>query len=278
MTDDFTRFELESWQRVAEKYEATWSGLTRSFIPALLAAVNIRNGVRVLDVACGPGYVAAAAKAAGGEPVGVDFSSEMVRLARERNPDIEFKVGDAQALDFPEASFDVAIMNFGLLHLSKPEKAITECARVLVRGGRFGFSVWAGPHLSAGARIVEDAINEYANKNVDIPEGPDYFSYSRKKTCVISLAKAGFDPATFLFETAVAEWTVPSSTFLFESELHAGVRTAALLVRQSRETLERISNRIAESVSAYAKGDGYAIPFAAHIVSARKQELVPPRN
>lgn len=270
MTDPFTKFELESWQRVAEKYEAAWSGLTRSFIPALLAAVNIRNGVRVLDVACGPGYVAAAAKAAGGEPVGVDFSSEMVRLARARNPDIEFKVGDAQALDFPEASFDVALMNFGLLHLAEPEKAIAECARVLVRGGRFGFSVWAGPDLSVGARIVDDAIKEYANKDVDIPQGPDYFAYGREKTCSISLEKAGFDPATFLFETVVADWMVPTPTFLFESELHAGVRTAALLVRQSRETLERISNKIAAAVGEYREGDGYAIPFAAHIISARK--------
>jgi ubiquinone/menaquinone biosynthesis C-methylase UbiE len=278
MTHPFTKFEHDSWQRVAHKYEVAWSDLTRSFIPALLAAVNIRNGVRVLDVACGPGYVAAAAKAAGGEPIGVDFSSEMVRIAGERHPDIEFRVGDAQALDFPDDSFDVAIMNFGLLHLAEPEKGIAECARVLVRGGRFGFSVWAGPHLSAGAKIVDDAINEYANKNVVIPQGPDYFTYSREKICAISLARTGFDPTTFHFETVVADWMVPSPTFLFESELHAGVRTAALLVRQSRETLERISNKIAESVSAYAKGDGYAIPFAAHIISARKKEPVPPRN
>src|SRR5688572_32752824 len=68
-----------------------------------------------------------------------------------------------------------------LFRSSKPEKAIAECARVLVRGGRFGFSVWSSPHLSVGARIVEDAINEYANKNVDIPQGPDYFS-DRKST------------------------------------------------------------------------------------------------
>jgi len=270
MNDSFAQFEYEGWQRVAEKYESAWSGLTRSFIPALLAAVNIRNGVRVLDVACGPGYVAAAAKAAGGEPVGVDFSSEMVRLAQQRNPDIEFRVGDAQALEFADSSFDVAIMSFGLLHLAHPEKAIVECARVLCPGGRFGFSVWAGPDLSAGARLVEDAINEYADKNVDVPQGPDSFTYSREKTCLFNLAKAGFDPSTFVFETVVTDWIVPSPTFLFESELHAGVRTAALLARQTGKALERIANKIADSVSAYAKGGGYAIPFAAHIVSARK--------
>jgi len=270
MSSSFAQFEHKSWQRVAEKYDAAWSSLTRSFVPALLVAVNIRNAVRVLDVACGPGYVATAAEAAGGVPIGVDFSSEMVRLARERNPHIEFREGDAHRLDFPDGSFDVVIMNFGLLHMSDPQKVIGESARVLCKGGRFGFSVWADARVSVGAKIVQDAINEHANQDVEVPQGPDYFAYSQQKTCQAALAGAGFDPATFHFETVVAEWLVPTPTFLFESELNAGVRTAALLAAQSSETLEKISRHIATSINEYAKGPCYAIPFAAHIISARK--------
>lgn len=270
MSSLFAQFEHKSWQRVAEKYDLAWSSLTRSFIPALLVAVNIRNGVRVLDVACGPGYVAAAAEAAGGVPIGVDFSSEMVRLARERNPHIEFREGDAHALDFPDGSFDVVTMNFGLLHMSDPQKVIGESARVLSKGGRFGFTVWADTRVSAGTKIVQDAINEHANQDVELPQGPDYFAYSQQKTCQAALARAGFNAASFHFETSVSEWLVPTTTFLFESELNAGVRTAALLAAQSSETLQKISRDIATSVNKYAKGDGYAIPFAANIISARK--------
>lgn len=270
MSSSFAQFEHKGWQRVAEKYEAAWSSLTRSFIPALLVAVNIRNAVRVLDLACGPGYVAAAAQAGGGKPVGVDFSSEMVRLARERNPGIEFFEGDAHALNFSESSFDVVMMNFGLLHMAGPEKVISEICRVLCPGGRFGFTVWADPSVSPGAKIVQDAIDEYANKDVDVPHGPDYFAYSQEKTCQEALARAGFDPATFNLETVVSDWLVLSPTFLFESELNAGVRTAALLAGQTPDTLEKISHHIAKSVDVYKKGDGYAIPFAAHIISARK--------
>jgi ubiquinone/menaquinone biosynthesis C-methylase UbiE len=267
----FTDFEHKGWQRVAERYETAWSSLTRSFIPALLVAVNIRNGVRVLDLACGPGYVAAAVEAAGGIPVGVDFSSEMVRLARERNPHLEFYEGDAHALDFPDASFDVVMMNFGLLHMADPQKVIEEIARVLRPGGRFGFSVWAEPHLSAGAKIVDNAIKEFADQDVDVPKGPEYFAYCQQKTCRAALTKARFDPATFHFETVVAEWTVPTATFLFESELNAGVRTAALLAAQTPETLEKISRQIEEAVAEYRVDEGYVIPFAAHIISARKR-------
>lgn len=275
--NEFTEFEHKSWQRVAKKYEKAWSSLTRSFIPALFAAVNIRNGVRVLDLACGPGYVAAACEAAGAEPIGVDFSSEMVHLAREQNPHIEFREGDAHALEFPDESFDLVIINFGLLHMADPQKVIDECARVLCAGGRIGFTVWADPRLSPGARIVQHAITEYANQDVPVPQGPEYFTYSQPRACQAVLTKAGFDPSTFKFETVCSEWLVPSANFLFESELNAGVRTAALLAAQEPDTLEKISRYIADAVRAYEKGGGYAIPFAAHVVTGRKKRKIQPR-
>lgn len=269
--NEFAEFEHKSWQRVAEKYGAAWSSLTRNFIPALLVAVNIRNGVRVLDLACGPGYVAAASEAAGAEPIGVDFSSEMVRLAREQNPSIEFREGDAHALEFPDESFDVVMINFGLLHMSDPQKVITECARVLCAGGRIGFTVWADPRLSVGAKIVQDAIVEYANQDVRVPQGPEGIAYTQPRACQAVLTKAGFDPSTFNFETVFSEWLVSNPNFLFESKLNAGVRTAALLAAQTPETLEKISQHIAGAVRRYEKAEGYAIPFAAHVVTGRRK-------
>lgn len=270
--NDFAEFEHKSWQRVAEKYESAWSSLTRSFIAPLLVAVNIRNGVRVLDLACGPGYVAAASEAAGAVPIGVDFSSAMVQLARQQNPSIEFCEGDAHALEFPDESFDVVMINFGLLHMTEPDKVIGECARVLCTGGRLGFTVWADPRLSAGSRIVQNAVNEYANQEVGVPQGPDYFAYSQPKACQAVLTKAGFDPYTFKFETVYSEWVVPDANFLFESELNAGVRTAALLAAQTPEALKKISEHMGNAVRGYERGDGYAIPFAAHVVTCRRKK------
>ena len=104
--DPFTRFEYEGWQRVASRYPQAWSGLTRLFIPALLEELRVRPGHRLLDVACGPGYVSEAARALGAETLGVDFSPEMLRLARERNPGLDFRLGDAMALGVENDSFD----------------------------------------------------------------------------------------------------------------------------------------------------------------------------
>jgi len=110
-----------------------------------------------------------------------------------------------------------------------------------------------------------------------VPQGPDYFAYSQPRACQAVLTKAGFDPYTFKFETVFSEWLVPSANFLFESELNAGVRTAALLAAQTPEALEKISQHISNAVRGYQKGDGYAIPFAAHVVTGRRKKKPPQR-
>ena len=161
--DAFTQFEFNGWQRVAGKYESAWSSLTRLFVPHLLEATHVSHGTRLLDVACGPGYVAEMARASGAVSMGTDFAPEMIRLARSRNPDIEFRVGDAQDLQFDDESFDAVIMNFGVLHLSRPEAAFAEARRVLRPGGYFGFTVWASPEHSAGIRIFEQAVRAHAD-------------------------------------------------------------------------------------------------------------------
>ena len=164
--DDFARFEHEGWQRVADKYDSVWSPLTRQFIPSLLADASVSAGMLVLDVACGPGYVSAAAKQLGAVATGIDFSEKMVAIAKRMFPEIRFTQGDAHDLPFEDGSFDRVLMNFGLLHVSHPEKACAEACRVLKRGGKFGFTVWAGPEQNPGAKIVNDAIEAYANLDV----------------------------------------------------------------------------------------------------------------
>ena len=62
MEDEFAQFEHKGWERVAAKYHSVWYPLTWQFTPSLLAAAGILSGMSVLDVACGPGYVSAAAK------------------------------------------------------------------------------------------------------------------------------------------------------------------------------------------------------------------------
>jgi SAM-dependent methyltransferase len=224
----------------------------------------------VLDVACGPGYVSAAARQRGAIPTGVDFSNKMVALASQIFPGIDFMEGNAQKLPFADASFDRVLMNFGLLHLSRPEKACSEAFRVLRAGGKIGFTIWAEPHENPGGKIVNDAVEAHADLNVDVPEGPSKFSYAEKEECRNALQRSGFDGGSMIFQTRCVEWNVPTPRYLFEAERDAGVRTAGLLARQTSDRLDAIMRTIEDGVRHYAKADRFAIPMAAHVIVVSK--------
>ena len=270
MSDAFTKFEHEGWERVANKYDSTWSSSTRQFIPPLLDAADVSTKMSILDVGCGPGYVSAAAGERGAIPIGLDFSEEMIAIAKKKFSRIEFRQGDAQNLPFPDARFDRVVANFALLHLANPERACAEASRVLEPGGRFAFTTWAQISENPFVKLVDDAIRAHANLDVDLPSGPPYYLFENEEEFRNALERAGFDGTSMTFKVHRIEWNVPSAQFVFDAELNAGVRTAGLLARQTPEVLRKIQAAIEKAVQPYAKGDGFAIPKAAYIVAASK--------
>jgi ubiquinone/menaquinone biosynthesis C-methylase UbiE len=268
--DDFTRFEHEGWERVADKYDSVWSSLTRQFIPYLINDARVSASLSLLDVACGPGYVSAAAKKLGAIPTGIDFSEKMIGIARMVLPDIAFIQADAQHLPFEEGCFDRVLSNFGLLHVSHPEKACAEACRVLKSGGRFAFTVWAGPQENPGAKIVNDAIEAHADLNVQLPEGPPRYLYSEREECRNALARAGFDRESMSYHTRSVEWHLPTAGYFFEAERDAAVRTAGLLARQSPDRLNTIRIAVEEGVKRYARGNEFVLPMTAHVIAVSK--------
>src|SRR4051812_24363420 len=131
----FHDFEQAGGERAAAFYGDAFGGLTAQTAPALLDAARVARGARVLDVASGPGFIAREAAGRGAEVIGLDFARAMVAEARRRNPAIDFREGDAEALTFDDGSFDAVAMNFGMLHLARPDTAIAEAHRVLRPGG-----------------------------------------------------------------------------------------------------------------------------------------------
>src|SRR5919201_3514129 len=99
-TAAFHDFEQAGWERAAEHYPNAFGDLTSQAAGPLLDAVAAGPGTRVLDVATGPGFVAAAAAARGAVVTGLDFSSAMIAEAQRWYPRITFREGDAEALPF----------------------------------------------------------------------------------------------------------------------------------------------------------------------------------
>jgi demethylmenaquinone methyltransferase/2-methoxy-6-polyprenyl-1,4-benzoquinol methylase len=96
---------------------------------------GLRPGGSALDVACGSGKLTAelAKLAGGGRVVGLDFSPQMLEVARREHPRIEFIEGDALNLPFDDATFDVATIAFGLRNLAVPVDGLREMRRVVRR-------------------------------------------------------------------------------------------------------------------------------------------------
>jgi SAM-dependent methyltransferase len=112
----------------------------------LVKFARMASGQTVLDVACGTGVVAVAAGRLGAKVHGLDISPALLERARQNatiaGVEIDFVEGDAEALSYPDASFDIVVSQFGHIFAPRPEVALREMLRVLKPGGRIAFSAW----------------------------------------------------------------------------------------------------------------------------------------
>jgi demethylmenaquinone methyltransferase / 2-methoxy-6-polyprenyl-1,4-benzoquinol methylase len=134
----------ELFSALATRYNVMtdlWTlGLHRVWKRQAMELCALRRGEQVLDVATGTGDLAFLEEAAvgpEGQVVGVDSCAAMLQVARGRQPGgVEFQEGDAMDLRFPDASFDVVTISFGLRNVADRGQALREFRRVLRPGGR----------------------------------------------------------------------------------------------------------------------------------------------
>jgi SAM-dependent methyltransferase len=262
----FRAFEHAGWETIPTRYHEAFGNLTTQAIEPLLEAVDVRRGVRMLDVATGPGYVAAVAAQRGAHVMGVDFSAAMVAEARRRYPAVTFREGDAEELPFPDNSFDAVVMNFGLLHLGRPEQALAEAHRVLRAGGKLGFTVWAKPEEAVGFGMVLSAIQNHGSMHVPLPPGPPFFRFSDSAECRRTLLEAGFVAPEVRLVPQV--WRLRSPDALCEIMQASTVRTAGLLRAQTSEAFQTIRAALRDAVGSYQKGDTIELPMPAVLATA----------
>jgi SAM-dependent methyltransferase len=112
----------------------------------LCEAVDLRSGQSVLDVAAGNGNASLAAARRWCDVVATDYVPALLERARERAAaerlPVEFREADAEALPFPDGSFDVVVSTFGVMFTPDQDRAAAELARVCRARGKIGLANW----------------------------------------------------------------------------------------------------------------------------------------
>jgi ubiquinone/menaquinone biosynthesis C-methylase UbiE len=136
------------------RQQAAWSsgdyaliGTTLQIVgEELCEALDVRSGQKVLDVAAGNGNASLAAARRWCDVIATDYVPALLERARERAAaerlDIEFREADAEALPFPDASFDVVVSTFGVMFAPDQDRSAAEMVRVCKRGGKIGLANW----------------------------------------------------------------------------------------------------------------------------------------
>jgi ubiquinone/menaquinone biosynthesis C-methylase UbiE len=133
-----TTWEAGDFSEIAKHIET----VAEQFVERL----EIKPGMKVLDVACGSGNLAVNAAKKGADVTGVDIADNLVESAKQRAEamglEIKFEQGDAEAMPYPNNTFDVVMTMFGAMFAPRPEVAASELVRVCKPGGIIAMANW----------------------------------------------------------------------------------------------------------------------------------------
>jgi ubiquinone/menaquinone biosynthesis C-methylase UbiE len=150
-----------------ERAAATWgsggqdydriSEFVSDVLTHLVNRIAPRAGERFLDVGTGTGWAARLLSSRGATVIGVDIGPGVIEAARTLAPDITFRVADAEALPFEDASFDAVTSTFGVMFVARPEIAADEMAHVCKKRGRLGLLTWVPEGTVTGTALYAAA-------------------------------------------------------------------------------------------------------------------------
>ncbi len=229
MTDDAAR---RQWAAVAERYGAGWKQASAPDLAWLVAAVEPCPADRALDVGTGGGHAALALAPAVASVVAIDPTPEMLgvagRLAAERGiTNVTFTRAAADALPFPDTTFDIAITRFSVHHWPQPAPAFRELRRVMRPGGRLGIVDQLAPE--------DGPLDTFLNA-VELLRDPSHARSLRASEWLALLAAAGFAgrvERTWELEHEVEAWLATTAPAAWRAEaVRALLRDASPAARE----------------------------------------------
>lgn len=265
----YKEYTRTTWNESAPKYGELLRNLDK-FNPDILGAASPRKGDRVLDVATGPGEPALSiAPLVGptGSVVGIDLSERMVEVARQNAKGVdnaEFRVMDAEKLEFPDASFDLVVCRFGLQIVTDPDRCIAEIRRVLKPGGRVAATVWGPGERVPAIHVIIGPMLEYAEPD-ETGYIPTPYEMGGDGELVEILLKAGFRDAAE--KRVTHDWTFRDAKTYFDATLK-GTPIGHSLSEEDEPTQKAVLAKTAKNLEQWTLADGSVrLPAEAVVVA-----------
>jgi SAM-dependent methyltransferase len=245
----------------------------RPYAARLVALADPKPADRVIDVACGTGIVARLAAArvgATGHVVGIDLIPAMVEVARTASeglqPPIEWHIGDASALPFPDDSFDLAFCQQGLQFFTDRTAALKELHRVLAPGRRLLLSVWRPIRYLPIWLHMSAALERHGC--------PDAAAFLRRATPDFTadglralVTDAGFEDVHLRIDIGTARFPSPAD---FAKQYTSSTPVRDSLDALSPEEYGAMVRDFGSAIREYTDDDGLVAPFEAYVVQARR--------
>jgi SAM-dependent methyltransferase len=244
-----------TWDAGGKDYDRVSETIADSIEHCLLR-LDLKPGERVLDLATGTGWAARRAAMRGGVVTGVDFGHELIGAAKAAAASaglgIDFRVGDAEKLQFDGESFDVIISTCGVMFARDPEAAAAELARVCRKGGRIGLTTWPPDGAVAG---MFQALRPHMPPPPS-PAPPSPFEWGRRDR-VQELLGSAFD---LRFETGTTVLRAPTGDAIWELFVTGFGPVRSLASGLDTERRERLRRDFSAYHDAFRTELGVAMP------------------
>jgi ubiquinone/menaquinone biosynthesis C-methylase UbiE len=265
------RMQRYGWDKAMRSYEQYWGQQLESAQSRLLKMTALQRGEWVVDVACGTGLVtvrAAASVGPEGVVVGTDISAQMVArastvAARQHLSHTTFAQMNAEALQLPDGTFDVALCALGLMYVPDPIRALQEMHRVLKPSGRAGAVVW-GPRDRCGWAAIFPIVEARVQSEVC----PLFFQLGTQETLGQALQAAGFQEVESERLATMLHYETPEDAC---GAAFAGGPVALAYARFDAHTRQAAYAEYVAAIAPYRSGNGYEIPGEFVIACGRKR-------
>ena len=254
------RVQRYGWDKASGAYEQYWGRQLEPAKTGLFALATLRQGERVLDVACGTGLVTfPAADAVGlhGSVVGTDLSQDMVTRASEQAralgaANATFERMDAEDLQCEPHSFDAVLCALGLMYVPDPQQALTEMHRMLRSGGRVVVAVWGARSRCGWAGIFPIVDSRVASEVC-----PMFFGLGTGDRLQQTMEAAGFSGTRVERISTTLEYASDDEAI---GAAFVGGPVALAYSRFDEPTRVGAHREYLDSIAAYRRGSGYAVP------------------